>query len=150
MAMEGQTIPTHTTYIQEILKVLLEKPANIQQEEEVQDALFSEAEVYGEKVNVLIDSGVVGCIIAKRYLDKIRKPIESATSIRIIDVTGKRTAPLGLVRQVPIKIRDIETTMDMIVTESQSYNVLLGNVWLKYVNASINYKNNTIRIEHEG
>src|SRR6266496_166958 len=108
MVMEGQTTPTHTTYIQEILKVLLEKPANIQQEEEVQDALFSEAEVYGEKVNVLIDSKTVGYIIAKRYLNKIRKPIESATSIRIIDVTEKKTTPLGLVKQVPIKIRDIE------------------------------------------
>ena len=150
MAQGKRTTPTHTTYIQEILRILLEQPMYSQQDNEIQDALFSEAEVYGEKVNILIDSGAVGCIIAKRYLDKIRKPIESATSIRIIDVTGKRTAPLGLVRQVPIKIRDIETTMDMIVTESQSYNVLLGNVWLKYVNALINYKNNTIRLEHDG
>jgi ADP-ribose pyrophosphatase YjhB (NUDIX family)/predicted aspartyl protease len=151
MAKEKLTTPTHVIYREEILKVLREgNPTYVQQVEEVQEALFGEAEVYGEKVNILIDSGAVGCIIAKRYLDKIRKPIEATTNVRIIDVTGKKSAPLGLVRQVPIKIRDIETTMDMIVTESQEYNVLLGNIWLKYVNALINYKNNTIKIDYDG
>jgi len=52
-------------------------------------------------------------------------------------------------RQVPIKIRDIEIKMDMIVTESREYNVLLGNMWLKHVNALIDYKNNQMHIEFD-
>ena len=69
------------------------------------------------------------------------------------DPTARLNSPietLGIVRQVPIKIRDIETYMDMIVTESREYNVLLGNTWLKYVKANIDYKNNTIGIEYQG
>ncbi|GES85710.1 NUDIX domain-containing protein [Rhizophagus clarus] len=139
MANQKLTTPTHVTYIEEILKSLIkEKSTYVHQIEEVKEALFGEAEVYGGKVNVLIDSEAVGCIISKRYLDKVNKAIDTSTSVRIIDVTGKKTAPLGLVRQVPIKIRDIETRMDMIVTESQEYNVLLGNIWLKYVIALFN------------
>ena len=94
---------------------------------EVRDALFGEAEVYDERINILIDSGAVGCIISKRFLDRINKLIEAATNVKIIDVTGKKTTPLGLMHQVPIKIRNIETRMDMIVTDSKEYNVLLGN-----------------------
>ncbi|GES91988.1 retroviral-like aspartic protease 1 [Rhizophagus clarus] len=148
MANQKLITPTHVTYIEEILKSLVkEKSTYVHQIEEVKEALFGEAEVYGEKVNVLIDSGAVGCIISKRYLDKVNKAIDTSTSVRIIDITGKKTAPLGLVRQVPIKIRDIETRIDMIVTESQEYNVLLGNIWLKYVNAIINYNDNTMKIK---
>ncbi|GES88976.1 hypothetical protein GLOIN_2v1772369 [Rhizophagus clarus] len=150
MANQKLTIPTHVTYIEEILKSLVkEKSTYVHQIEEVKEALFGKAEVYEEKVNVLIDSGAVGCIISKRYLDKVDKAIDTSTSVRIIDVTGKKTAPLELVRQVPIKIRDIEIRMDMIVTESQEYNVLLRNIWLKYVNVIINYNDNTMRIKWE-
>jgi len=67
---------------------------------EVRDALFGEAEVYDERINILIDSGAVGCIISKRFLDRINKLIEAATNVKIIDVTGKKITPLGLMRQV--------------------------------------------------
>jgi hypothetical protein len=66
--------------------------------EEVKDALFGEARIYGNRINILFDSGAVGCIIAKRFLDRIDRPIEAATNIRIIDVTGKKTTPLGIMR----------------------------------------------------
>jgi len=63
----------------EIIKALTtEKLVFVQRLEEVQDALFGEAEVYGERINILIDSGAVGCIIAKRFLDHINRPIEAA------------------------------------------------------------------------
>ena len=38
----------------------------------------------------------------------------------------------------------------MIVTESQEYNVLLGNRWLKQVKANINYDNSSMNIEYQG
>ena len=150
LAQQKKTTPTHTGYVTEIIQALTtEKLVFVQRLEEVQDALFGEAEVYGERINILIDSGAVGCIIAKRFLDHIDRPIEAATNVKIIDVNGKKTTPLGLMRQVPIKIRDIEVKMDMIVTESREYNVLLGNMWLKHVNALIDYKKNQMHIEFD-
>ena len=73
MAKQKLTTPTHTSYIQEIMKSLLaEESAYTQYTEEIQDALFGEAEVYREKINILIDSGAVGCIISKRFLDRVQ------------------------------------------------------------------------------
>jgi hypothetical protein len=39
--------------------------------------------------------------------------------------------------------------MDIIITESKEYNVLLGNTWLKYVGALVDYKKDRITIEHD-
>src|SRR5215471_3376212 len=55
LARKKETTPTHTTYIEEIIKSIVGKPA-YSNSNEVQDALFGEAEVYGEKTNILIDS----------------------------------------------------------------------------------------------
>ena len=78
----------------------------------------------------------------------MEKPIDVATNIKIIDVNGKKTAPLGIVRQVPIKIRDIETTMDALITESGEYNVLVGNQWMKKVKAKADWENDKLTITY--
>ena len=151
MAKQNELTPTLVNYCSKILNSLhREEPAYVSQKEKVEEALYGEAIVYGQPVNVLIDSGAVGCIISKRFLEKVGRDIEASTNVRIIDVTGQKTAPLGMVRQVPIQIRDIKVHMDMIVTNSSEYNVLLGNEWLKKVNANIDYAQSRITVKYEG
>ena len=100
---------------------------HVNQAEKAEEALYGKAIVFGQPVNILIDSGTVGCIISKHYLDQVGKDIDAPTNIKIIDVTGKKSAPLGLIKQVPIQMRDIKVYIDMIVTNSIEYNVLLEN-----------------------
>ena len=47
-------------------------------------------------------------------------------------------------------MRDIKVHVDMIVTNSAEYNVLLGNEWLKKVNANIDYGRNIVTIKYDG
>jgi len=151
MAKQNELTPTLVTYYTSILNyVRKEESVYVNQGGKAEEALYGEAIVYGQPVNVLIDSGAVGCIISKRYLDKVQKDIDAPTNVKIIDVTGKRTAPLGMVRQVPIQMRNIKVHIDMIVTNSAEYNVLLGNEWLKKVNANIDYGRNIVTIKYEG
>src|SRR5438094_2759506 len=151
MAKQNDLTPTLVTFYTSILNYVQKaEPVYVNQREKAEEALYGEAIVYGQPVNVLIDSGAVGCIISKRYLDKVQKDIDAPTDVKIIDVTGKKTAPLGMVRQVPIQMRDIKVHVDMIVTNSAEYNVLLGNEWLKKVNATIDYSRNIVTIKYEG
>jgi hypothetical protein len=46
-------------------------------------------------------------------------------------------------------MNNIKVQVDMIVTNSLEYNVLLGNKWLKLVNANIDYGQNKITIKYE-
>ncbi|PKC56609.1 hypothetical protein RhiirA1_500421 [Rhizophagus irregularis] len=78
------------------LLIVIEEPAYLNQKERAKEALYGEAIVYGQPVNVLIDSGAV-----------------------------------GMVQQVPVQMRNIKVYVNMIVTNSAKYNVLLGNEWLK-------------------
>ncbi|CAB5114231.1 unnamed protein product [Rhizophagus irregularis] len=127
MVKHNELTPILVNYYTDILNQLIrEEPAYLNQKERAEEALYGEAIVYGQPVNVLIDSGAVGCIISKRFLDKVNKGIELSTNIKIIDVTGQKSSPLGMVQQVPVQMRDIKVYVNMIVTNSAEYNVLLG------------------------
>src|ERR1043165_8991509 len=116
-AKNKKTTPTHTTYIVELMKLLKGEPAmTTQQEEEAVDALFGEAEIYDTKVNILLDTGAVGCIISKQFLDKIGKSIEAATNVKIIDVNGNRSSPLGIMIKVPVKTLGLEKKKHIVLT----------------------------------
>ena len=47
-------------------------------------------------------------------------------------------------------MRDIKIYIDIIVTNSAEYNVLLGNKWLKKVHVNIDYEQNIITIKYDG
>jgi ADP-ribose pyrophosphatase YjhB (NUDIX family) len=151
MVKNKKVTPTLITFYALIMgNIQREEPAYINQTEKAEEALYGEAKVYGHQVNILIDSGAVGCIISKRYLDQVQKDIDAPTNIKIIDVMGNKSSPLGMVQQVPVQIRDIIVPMDMIVTNSAEYNVLLGNEWLKKINATIDYSCSIVTVKYEG
>ena len=80
----------------------------------------------------------------------MQKDIDVLTEIKIINVTGNKTSPLGMIQQIPVQMRDIKVNIDMIVTNSAEYNVLLGNKWLKKVHANIDYGQNIVTIKYNG
>ncbi|CAG8664264.1 15571_t:CDS:2, partial [Funneliformis mosseae] len=92
-----------------------------------QNAYFAEAKVFKRKINVMINTGAVRCIITKSFLDSVHKNIEASTNVQIISVIETRIALLGKMLKVGIKIEKFEIKEDMIVTESSGYNVLLRN-----------------------
>jgi 8-oxo-dGTP pyrophosphatase MutT (NUDIX family) len=93
MVKHKELTPTLVEYSDTILNQLVrEEPAYINQKEKAEEALYGEAIVYGQPVNILIDLGAVRCIISKRFLDQVNKDIEAPTNIRIIDVIGQKTA----------------------------------------------------------
>ena len=62
---------------------------------QVKDALFTTAEVLGVTINVLIDTGSKGCVVAKHFLDKVNRTIDEPSNIKVVDITGNKTTPLG-------------------------------------------------------
>ena len=148
---QQELTPTLITYQKQIIEYIQkENTMQVNKAGKAEEALYGEAIVYGQPVNVLIDSGAVGYIISKRYLDQVGKEIDAPTNIKIIDVTGKKTASLEMVKQVPIQMRNIKIYIDMIVTNSFEYNIFLGNKWLKKINANIDYGLNIITIKYDG
>ena len=63
------------------------KPTN-----EVKDSTFITAEVYGKRINVLLDSGSHSSVITKIFLDEMKVDIDKPTTIKMIDINGEKKA----------------------------------------------------------
>ncbi|GBC05841.1 hypothetical protein RclHR1_06470004 [Rhizophagus clarus] len=92
---------------------------------DVKDALFGEAVVFGERINVIIDSGSKGSVISKQFLDRKQQDIDSPAHFRLIDIQGNRTCPLGIKHNVQVNIEGYDVGINMVVTESKDYNIVL-------------------------
>jgi hypothetical protein len=68
MVKHKELTPTLVKYSDTILNQLVrEEPTYINQKKKAKEALYEEAIVYGQPVNILIDLGAVRCIISKRF-----------------------------------------------------------------------------------
>ena len=117
---------------------------------EVKDSTFITAEVYGKRINVLLDSGSHSSVITKMFLDEMRVNIDKPTTIKMIDINGEKKAPLGKINRVPVKINDEQWEIEMIVTESKNYNVILGSDWLSLAKGIMNYQEGMFYYEGTG
>ena len=82
----------------------------------------------------MLDSGSHLSVITKMFLDEMNVSIDKATTTKIININGEKKSPLGKMNRVPIQINEDQWDMEMIVTESKNYNVILGSDWLSLVN----------------
>ena len=115
----------------------------------VQDAMFGEAIVFGERINIIFDSGSKGCAITKQFLDRKGQSIDRPPTVKLIDIHGNRVTPLGEKPNVQVNIEGIDISIDMVVTTSKDYNIILGNEWLSKVRAKIDYELGLITITTE-
>ena len=59
----------------------------------------------------------------------------------MINVNGERRKPIGMVTNIPLRIMRKIISFDVIVTETNSYDAIVGNNWLKKTDAEISYRN---------
>jgi hypothetical protein len=105
----------------------------------VKDALFTTGTVWNKEINILVDSGSKGCVVAKHFLDQVGQNIDEPSNVQVIDITGQRSTPLGRVKNIPVLLGTKLTYVDMLVTDSKEYNVVLGNEYLDKAQAVIDY-----------
>ena len=118
-------------------------------DKEVKDALFGEAIVFGERINIIFDSGSKRCAIIKQFLDRKGQSIDGPPTVKLIDIHGNRVTPLGEKPNVQVNIEGIDISIDMVVTTSKDYNIILGNEWLSKVRAKMDFELGLLTITTE-
>ena len=116
---------------------------------EVQDACFITATVFEKDINVMLDIGSFSSVVTKMYLDKMGIDIKKSTNVKIININGSKKTPLGKVN-VPVVINNDKWNVEMIVTDSRNYNVILGNQWIGKVGGILNYNDGIFSYENNG
>ena len=95
--------------------------------------MYCKAKVDGQEIELILDSGLSGSVVTKKFLEKVGRKIDQVSNINMIDINGGRKKALGEVIQLPIIIKNAELSINVVVSEAQDYDVLVGNDWfIKY------------------
>ena len=101
-------------------------------------------------VNAIVDTEAGSSIITKYILDCLGWDIEEPVRTVLVIADRSKSTPLGEVREVPITFGNETITINMIVTASETYQIILGNNWLKKAKANINLEAETMTFTSRG
>jgi hypothetical protein len=111
--------------------------------------MMCKAQVAGWKVEVILDSGSSISIVSKNFMESLGRRIEKPSERRITGIHGEKRPSLGIVTQVPVKIRSMAVAVDMEVIDASGYSLVLGTDWLKRANAIIDYQECKLTLRNE-
>ena len=78
-------------------------------------------------------------ILSEVTIKELRWCIEAPTRQMMIVADGHRSRPLGRVFELPIQFEPMIIPITAIVVDTGSYDLVLGNTWLRKVRAILNF-----------
>src|ERR1044071_3068505 len=88
---------------------------------------------------MMLDTGFQSIIVSKRFIDRLRIPIERPARVTTINIDGGRTVPLEEIINVPIQIGEHFWSKNVIVNDSPDFNVVLGNKFIAPAKGEIDF-----------
>ena len=97
-----------------------------------------DAWVKGQKVSrVYVDGGAQMCVMTERLMIKLRLDVDTPSQFRVTLENNASIKCLGVIKDLKVKVCDIEVEVDMYVIRSkgEGYPIILGRPWLIGMNA---------------
>ena len=105
------------------------------------------------KAVVLLDCGADGNFVSKSFARSIGLQV-GELPVRVCLADGHTTQSEGIVESVRLRIASYEERLDLIVTDLQGYDVILGMAWLEEYNPGVDWRDKTVyftdkqKVEH--
>ncbi|CAG8619857.1 12806_t:CDS:2 [Acaulospora morrowiae] len=109
-------------------------------------ALYCIATVYEHKISLIIDSGLFESVVTIQLLKKLKVKPERSSIIKMISVHGESKRALDKISNLPFNVGGNEIPVDIVITDTNFYQALVGNNWLSKVNALIDYNGSQMSI----
>ncbi|CAB4415083.1 unnamed protein product [Rhizophagus irregularis] len=120
------------------------------EEETPTTAAKCEFHINQQPVITVIDSGVAVSIMTTAMMKTLKLTIDRPSEYVIKTANGTRVRSLGEIRNLPLKVRNlIIKTNDQIIESSDSV-FILGNNWMRKVNATLDWDKKTLTIRYNG
>jgi hypothetical protein len=97
-------------------------------------------DIQDQTLPAIIDSGAAVSMISHQTVKDLGLKIEEPSTSLIVAATGTTSRPLGIIRNLPIRVQGKLIPLDVEVVPATSYSLLLGNDWSKKVEANYNWK----------
>ena len=91
------------------------------------DALYCDANINGHHLYLIVDTGSTGSLISKKFLDWLGWTIDESSTVNMVDVNGGKKQSLEKVKNLSISIKGTTIPIDVDVSESPNFSVLVEN-----------------------
>ncbi|KAG9294134.1 hypothetical protein G9A89_021493 [Geosiphon pyriformis] len=96
-------------------------------------AMYTEAEVEGKPICLILNSGSAGSIITYQLMQQL-----------------KRNTPVREIDNFPFILDGITIPVKVLVMDAPQYQALIGNNWLQKANANLNWETQELTISYQG
>src|SRR5436190_920603 len=118
------------------------------EDEETTTAAKINLRVNGKVQTAVVDSGAATSIITTAVQKRLGLEITSPSNLMVVTANGARTKSLGIVNNVSLSIGKLKINASFEVLESKDEIFILGNKWLRKVEAKMDYKQSTLTITY--
>ena len=106
--------------------------------------------VCGSIFEAIIDTGASDTVVSHAVIRRLGLMDQMVPSqVTYLTAAGKSESPMGMMRDLPLRIGSLELDLDVMVTPANSYNLLIGNDLLRMASADIMLSNNILRLRIE-
>lgn len=143
----AHAIPKYRSGLIKAVRRSREKEANmVETEGEITTAARCSIRIGGKVVSAIVDSGAAISIITKSLLNRLGYKVQRPSRLVIATANGAKTRSLGESETIPITIGRMKLPTVFQVLESKDDVIILGNNWLRNVNAVLDWQNNTLSL----
>ncbi|KAG9285606.1 hypothetical protein G9A89_009246 [Geosiphon pyriformis] len=131
----------------ELLFLLSNVAAN---EQKAITAIYTEAEVKGKPIHLILDSGSTGSIITYQLMQQLKRNVDRPAQTVIITADSMKKTPVGEIDNFPFTLDRITIPVKVLVMDTSQYQALIGNDWLQKANANLNWETQELTISYQG
>ncbi|KAG9301571.1 hypothetical protein G9A89_016641, partial [Geosiphon pyriformis] len=113
-------------------------------------AMYTEAEVEGKQIRLILDSGSAGNIITYQLMQQLHRNVDRPAQTVIVTADGMKKTPVGEIDNFPFTIDGITIPVKVLVMDAPQYQALVGNDWLFKANANLDWETQELKISYQG
>ncbi|KAG9303810.1 hypothetical protein G9A89_018707 [Geosiphon pyriformis] len=107
-------------------------------------AMYTEAEVEGKAIYLILDSGSTRSIIIYQLMQQLKK------NTVIITADGMKKTPIEEIDNFPFTLDGITISVKVLVMDAPQYQALVRNDWLQKANAKLDWETQELQLFYQG
>ncbi|CAB4402107.1 unnamed protein product, partial [Rhizophagus irregularis] len=120
------------------------------EEETPTTAAKCEFHINQQPVIAVIDSGAAVSIMTTAMMKTLKLTIDGPSEYVIKTANGTRVRSLGEIQDLPLKVRNLIIKTNVQIIESSDSVFILGNNWMRKVNAALDWNKKMLTIRYNG
>ncbi|KAG9297988.1 hypothetical protein G9A89_018816 [Geosiphon pyriformis] len=113
-------------------------------------AMYTEAEVEGKTIRLILNNGSTGSIITYQLMQQLKRNVDRPAQTVIVTANSMKKTPVREIDNFPFTFDRITIPVKVLIMDVPQYQALVGNNWLQKANANLNWETQELTISYQG